>query len=198
MSRYDSGIPSRIRSRAMTRKTPTPRATDQMITLFSIAGTWPARTCRSGSATVMMTPMRKLMPTMTHTFLERVISLPTASPRGIMDISDPRENRPMPTISSRLPIRNAIIALLDTGVTVKHSSSTMAVMGSTEVSDSRMGLRKIARTCPFSRRFRRRRACWVNRSGFLRDNKQFLLQNSGNQNDSVPVRLGGQIRKLYH
>ena len=168
-------MPSRIRSRAMTRNTPTPRATDQMMTLFSMAGTWLARTCRSGSATVMITPIRKLMATMTHTFLERVISLPTASPRGIMDISEPRENSPMPTISRRLPTRKAIMALLDTGVTVKHSSRTMAVMGSTEVRDSHMGLRKMARTWPFSRCFRRRRACWVNRSGFLRDNKRFLL-----------------------
>ncbi len=49
-----------------------------------------SRPAGSGSATVMMTPIKKLMATMTHTFLDRVISLPTASPSGIMDISEPR------------------------------------------------------------------------------------------------------------
>ena len=134
-----------------------------------MAGTWLARTCRSGSATVMITPIRKLMATMTHTFLERVISLPTASPRGIMDISEPRENSPMPTISRRLPTRKAIMALLDTGVTVKHSSRTMAVMGSTEVSDSFRGLRKMVSTSPASRRLRRRRSCCACTLNGLRD-----------------------------
>ena len=100
----------------------------------------------------MMTPIKKLMATMTHTFLDLVISLPTASPSGIMDISEPKVNNPMPTISSRLPSKNAIMALLEIGVMVKHSTSTMAVMGSTEVSDSFRGLRKMVSTSPASRR----------------------------------------------
>ena len=62
----------------MTRNTPTPTATDQMITLFSMAGTWLASTCRSGSATVMIMPMRKPTAAMIHTLRRRVISEPTA------------------------------------------------------------------------------------------------------------------------
>ena len=139
------------------------------MTRSGIDGTCPASTCRSGSATVMMTPIKKLMATMTHTFLDRVISLPTASPSGIMDISEPRVNNPIPTISSRLPSKNAIMALLEIGVIVKHSTSTMAVMGSTEVSDSFRGLRKMVSTSPASRRLRRRRSCCACTLNGLRD-----------------------------
>ena len=148
-----------MRSSAMTRNTPTPTATDQMMTLFSMAGTWLASTCRSGSATVIMMPMRKLMPTMIQTFLDRVISLPTACPSGIMDISDPSVNRPMPTMSSTPPSRNAIMALLGTGAMVKPSASTISMMGSTDVSDSCMGFLKMEKKpCAFCRFFRKR-AC---------------------------------------
>ena len=120
----------------MTRNTPTPTATDQMMMLFSMAGTWLASTCKSGSATVMIMPIRKPIPAMIQIFRDRVISLPTAWPRGIMDISDPRVNSPMPTMSITPPSRNATMALLGTGAMVKHSASTIKMMGSTEVSDS--------------------------------------------------------------
>lgn len=163
-----------------------------------MAGTWLARTCRSGSATVMITPIRKLMATMIHTFLERVISLPTASPRGIMDISEPRENSPMPTISRRLPTRKAIMALLDTGVTVKHSSRTMAVMGSTEVRDSRMGLRKMARTWPFPGASGAGGPAGSTDQVSCETTNDSSFIHSVHQNDSVPVRADGQIRNLYH
>ena len=73
---------------------------------------------------------------MIQTFLERVISLPTACPKGIMDISDPSVKSPMPPISSTPPSRNAIIALFGTGAMVKPSASTISMMGSTEVRDS--------------------------------------------------------------
>ena len=107
----------------------------------------------------MMMPMRKLMPTMIQTFLERVISLPTACPKGIMDISDPSVKSPMPPISSTPPSRNAIIALLGTGAMVKPSASTISMMGSTEVRDSCIGFLKIEKKpCAFCRFFRRR-AC---------------------------------------
>ena len=138
-------MPKRMRSRAMTRKTPTPRATDQMMTLLGMEGTCSARTCRSGSATVMSTPMRKLRSTMTEIFREEVISLPTYSPRGIMDISEPMVKRPMPRISRMPPTRNAIMALLETGVRTKHSRVTMPMMGRTETRDSRRGFRKTER-----------------------------------------------------
>lgn len=79
-----------------------------------MAGTWLASTCRSGSATVMIMPMRKPTTVMIHTFFRRVISEPTACPSGIMDISDPSVNSPMPAISITPPSRNATMALLGT------------------------------------------------------------------------------------
>ena len=138
-------MPKRMRSRAMTRKTPTPSATDQMMTLLGMDGTCSASTWRSGSATVMSTPMRKLSSTMTEILREEVISLPTYSPRGIMDISEPMVKRAMPRISMMPPTRNAIMALLETGVREKHSRVTMPMMGRTDTSDSRRGLRKTER-----------------------------------------------------
>lgn len=50
----------------MTRKIPTPTATAPMSTGLGTPGTWVARTWRSGSDTVTMTPMRKLTDTTIH------------------------------------------------------------------------------------------------------------------------------------
>ena len=76
-----------------------------------------------------------------------------------MDISDPSVNRPMPTMSSTPPSRNAIMALLGTGAMVKPSASTISMMGSTDVSDSCRGFLKMdKKPCAFFRCFRRR-AC---------------------------------------
>ena len=143
----------------MTRNTPTPTATDQMITLFSMAGTWLASTCRSGSATVMIMPMRKPTTVMIHTFFRRVISEPTACPSGIMDISDPSVNSPMPAISITPPSRNATMALLGTGAMVKHSTSTISITGNTDVSDSCSGFLNTAKTFSAFCRFLRSLAC---------------------------------------
>ena len=73
-----------MRSRAMTRKIPTPTATAPMSTGLGTPGTWVARTWRSGSDTVTMTPMRKLTDTTIHSLRERVMAAPTRSPMGVM------------------------------------------------------------------------------------------------------------------
>jgi len=92
---------------------------------------------------------------MIQSFRDRVISLPTACPRGIMDISDPSVNNPMPTMSMTPPSRNATMALLGTGAMVKHSASTIKIMGNTEVSDSWSGfLKMVKKLSAFCRFFR--------------------------------------------
>ena len=80
-----------------------------------------------------------------------------------MDISEPSVKSPMPTISSTPPIRNATMALLGTGAMVKHSSSTISITGSTDVSDSCSGFLKMANTVSAFCRFFRSlaRSSWI-------------------------------------
>ena len=63
---------------------------------------------------------------------------PTTSPMGIMDMSTPMVNSPIPPTSSTAPKRNRTKTALSSGATVIDSSRTMAVMGSTEAIDSRV------------------------------------------------------------
>ena len=125
----------------ITRNTPTPAATVRMMTMSGTAGTWFASTCRSGSAMVMKAPIKKTMGRMgqIERFPIRTTSPPTPSPIGIIAISAPRENSPMPTMSRMAPSRN--ITRVPTGISgarVKLNSSTMAVMGMTEDKDSKV------------------------------------------------------------
>ena len=53
--------PNRMRRNDTTRKNPTPAATVKMSTRSGTAGVWRASTCRSGSATVMITPITNEM-----------------------------------------------------------------------------------------------------------------------------------------
>ena len=55
-----------------------------------------------------------------------------------MDISAPRVNRPMPSTSRTAPIRKDSISPLSMGTSTKHSTATMAVIGSTEAMASRV------------------------------------------------------------
>ena len=57
----------------ITRKAPTPIATAPTRTALGTLGTCSARTCRSGSDTVTITPIKKLMVMTTHSFLDLVI-----------------------------------------------------------------------------------------------------------------------------
>ena len=58
------------------------------------------------------------------------------SPMGIMDMSTPRVNSPIPTTNSTAPKRNSTMVPGVRGATVILMISTMAVMGSTEAKDS--------------------------------------------------------------
>ena len=90
-------------------------------------------------------PTVKPISATTHTFLERVMAAPTCWPMGIMAMSAPSVNSPIPNISSAAPTTNPIMELLDTGTSVRQSANTSAVMGMTEVSASRHFSRSMLR-----------------------------------------------------
>ena len=95
-----------------------------------------ARTCRSGSAIVMMTPITK----QTIIRIERrfvfMIWEPTPSPSGVIAISAPSWKNAMPMISMNAPTRNRAMVPVSIGTTKMLSSSTMTVMGRTALTDS--------------------------------------------------------------
>ena len=125
-----------MRRNDTTKKNPTPAATVKMSTRSGTAGVWRASTCRSGSATVMITPITKQAATMSHSLFERVSCVPTCSPMGIMAMSAPSVKKPMPRMSSAAPARNSISVESSMGTTVMPSASTIRVIGMTALSDS--------------------------------------------------------------
>ena len=122
----------RIRSIHIAMNNPTPAPTVTSRTLLLICGTVSARTCRSGSATVMAKPSRKLTPRISGIFFVRVSAVPILLPMGVMDCSAPSENSPIPTTSITAPIRKHSSRSGRIGVTIRHSRSTMTAMGSAD------------------------------------------------------------------
>ena len=119
------------------RTRPTPTETVRIRTVLSICGTLAARTCKSGSATVMAAPSRKLTSRMTPRRRLLVSFAPIRLPMRDMDISAPSVNRPIPAMSSSEPIRNASISPASTGTSSRQTTSTIAVTGRTEAAASR-------------------------------------------------------------
>ena len=130
MSIHRSEAPVRMRSMHIAMNSPTPAPTVTSRTLLLICGTVCARTCRSGSATVMAKPGRT--PRISGIFFVRVSAVPILLPMGVMDCSAPRENSPIPTTSITAPIRKHSSRSGRIGVTMRHSRSTMTAMGSTD------------------------------------------------------------------
>ena len=67
------------------------------------------------------------------------------SPMGVMDISTPRVNRPIPPTSRMAPNRNRTRVPGARGAMVMDNKKTMAVMGKTAAMDSRV----FSRSCLF-------------------------------------------------
>ena len=65
-----------MRTMQSIRKIPTPTETVRIRTVLSISGTLAASTCRSGSATVMATPSRKLTTRISHSLRDLVSLAP--------------------------------------------------------------------------------------------------------------------------
>ena len=126
-----------IRSRANTRNRPTPQATAAIRMPFGMEGTCPARTCRSGSDTVMIKPSRKERETISVSFLLFVMQVPTFSPMGVMESSAPSVKNIMPRTSRTAPIRKHKRILGEIGATEKQRMRTITMIGSTATSASR-------------------------------------------------------------
>ena len=69
-------MPNRMRTMQSIRKIPTPTETVRIRTVLSISGTLAASTCRSGSATVMATPSKKLTNKISHSLRDLVSLAP--------------------------------------------------------------------------------------------------------------------------
>ena len=75
--------------------------------------TWPASTVKSGSAIVINNPIKKQAKTKINTFLDLVSPDPTYFPIGVIAISAPKLNNPIPRIKNRADTINTIISLLE-------------------------------------------------------------------------------------
>ena len=126
----------RMMARDKNRPTPTPTVRIRTVGLTT-ALICPASTERSGSATVMSTPIRKQTQTRTASFLDLIRPSPTWRPMGVMARSAPRLNRPMPSTSSSAQSTNtARVAQVSGASGVKEITSTMTATGSTDTSAS--------------------------------------------------------------
>ncbi len=90
---------------------------------FMLSDTYPASICKSGSATVTITPIMKEINAINHTFRECVSTEPIFSPMTSIDISAPILNPASPTISSTAPTRKSI-----NGYTSSPSSTASAAI----------------------------------------------------------------------
>ena len=73
---YCSDMPNLVRSIDITKNSPTPAATVMIMTISGTAGTCRANTCRSGSAIVTVTPIKKQISAIKH----RLFELPSLRP----------------------------------------------------------------------------------------------------------------------
>ena len=87
---------------------------------------------------VIMTPKIKLIRMGQMTFWDLLISMPMPSPMGVMARSAPRVKTPIPKIRRRAPNKKSTSVPAATGATVMLKTSTMAVMGRTDASDSKV------------------------------------------------------------
>ena len=129
-------MPYRMRSMHTTMKSPTPMPTASSSTVLSMLGTVSASTCRSGSATVTATPSAKATSSITGSLPIFVSAVPILLPMMVMERSAPKENSPSPTTIISAPMRNVSSRLGCMGTRNRHSTVTMAMMGSTDTSDS--------------------------------------------------------------
>ena len=104
---------------------------------FMMDATCPARTERSGSATVISRPIRKQTISRMLAFLLLVRPSPMNLPIGVMARSAPRLNIPIPTMSRKAEMPKTVISRpvrVTSGV--RERISTMIPTGRTEVSAS--------------------------------------------------------------
>ena len=125
-------IPKTILSIAAVRKMPTPAATERIKSIGLMPSTCAARICKSGSATVTITPITKLTNAISQIFLLSVSFAPAFLPISSMEESAPSVNSPMPRTSSRTPAQNDKKIPDSTGATVAAKIATISATGNTE------------------------------------------------------------------
>ena len=85
---------------------------------------------------VMSAPIAKAISSTGTTLRVRSSCAPTPSPNGVMAISAPSWNSPMPTTSIAAPTRNSATDPSSIGTIITLMASTISVMGSTAQRDS--------------------------------------------------------------
>ena len=85
---------------------------------------------------VMMAPIKKAMVRMMGRFRVLATSLPMPRPMGVMEVSAPSWNNPIPMISISAPTKNMAMVPRSMGTSSTLMPSTIRVMGRTAESDS--------------------------------------------------------------
>jgi len=91
----------------------------------------------------MKVPTRKLIRRMNHKLLVRVTAEPMCSPIGVIAMSAPSVNSPMPTVSRIEPKTKASSAPAGTGTSAKQTTNTIAVIGRTDFKASSIFAKRI-------------------------------------------------------
>ena len=119
---------------ATIRNNPTPIPTVKINTVLLItSATCEANTVKSGSATVISTPITKQTDSRSRRFFDFVNPEPTCSPIGVIEISAPKLNKPIPKIRNREETKNIInsrIVKFNNGV--KFNNRTISETGKTD------------------------------------------------------------------
>ncbi len=136
ISSLERSIWNLMRRMARARNIPTPTATVWISTRLGTEGTCWASTCRSGSEMVIIAPMTKPMSRIISTLRVLEIWTPMPSPMGVMAISAPSWNKPIPRISMTAPVTNITKLPSSIGTRKILISSTIPVIGRTAERDS--------------------------------------------------------------
>ena len=91
-----------------------------------------AKICRSGSAIEMKNPSTSPIPSTYFMLLLRANPFPRNFPIGVMPRSTPKRKIDRPMMIKNAPNRKRCRSMVSSGVKVKWSSTTSAVIGSTD------------------------------------------------------------------
>ena len=91
-----------------------------------------AKTARSGSDMVIKMPTKKNAGKIIHSLLLLITVLPTYSPIGVIAVSAPSVNKPIPITVKNAPSKKDNILPFSTGINVEHNKITINAIGKTE------------------------------------------------------------------
>ncbi len=114
----------------MNKPTPVPTVTRR--TVLSMCGTVSASTWRSGSEIVIAKPSMKLTARIKGIFFVFVSAVPILLPIGVIEVSAPREKRPIPATSITAPTKKQSNKSGFIGETEKHKTKTIITIGRTD------------------------------------------------------------------